>query len=162
MESYLLQEFLPLLASHCGVSLSHLGISGHSMGGHGALTLALKHPGLFRSVSAFAPIAAPMQCSWGQKAFTAYLGDDRSTWRKHDSCALINEGARAPHLLVDLGTRDEFLDLQLMPDKLSEACVKAGITLDLGFHEGYDHSYFFISTFIDKHLRYHARTLSTD
>jgi S-formylglutathione hydrolase len=129
------------------------------MGGHGALTLALANPGRFRSVSAFAPIVAPGQVPWGEKALGAYLGSDRAAWRGHDSVALIEDGARLPDLLVDVGEDDPFLDSQLRPDLLEAACAAAGIPLTLRRHAGYDHSYFFISTFMADHVRWHAERL---
>jgi len=129
------------------------------MGGHGALTVALNFPERFRSVSAFAPIVAPGQVPWGQKALGGYLGDDRSAWRKHDAVALIEDGARVPELLVDIGAADPFLPQELRPDLLDRACATAGIALTLRLQPGYDHSYYFISTFMDDHLRWHARRL---
>lgn len=129
------------------------------MGGHGALTFALRYPGLYASVSAFAPITAPCQSPWGQKAFTAYLGADRAAWRTHDACALIEDGARLPEILVDQGAADQFLDSQLKPELLRAVCAKAGIALDLRLREGYDHSYYFIASFMADHMRYHAQIL---
>ena len=134
---------------------------GHSMGGHGALTIALKNPSRFQSVSAFAPICAPMQCAWGQKAFEGYLGNDQSTWAQYDACALIKSGKRVTNILVDQGMDDQFLaEQQLLPEKLEQACGEAGIALTLNRREGYDHSYFFISSFIEEHLRYHYQQLN--
>jgi S-formylglutathione hydrolase len=135
------------------------GVMGHSMGGHGALTLALHNPGRFAAVSAFAPISSPTNCPWGEKALGGYLGPDRSAWRAHDSCALIDDGARVADLLVDQGTADTFLESQLKPHLLEEACRRAGIPLTLRRQEGYDHSYFFIATFVEDHLRWHAARL---
>src|SRR4030095_2999023 len=135
-------------------------ITGHSMGGHGALTVALRHPGRFRSVSAFAPIVAPSQVPWGQKALAGYLGEDRESWRKHDAVALIEDGARVDELLVDIGTADTFLDKELKPELLEQACRDSGIHLQLNMRDGYDHSYYFISTFMADHLRWHAERLS--
>ena len=129
------------------------------MGGHGALTLALRHPGRFRSVSAFAPIVSPMRCPWGEKALTAYLGPDRARWRGHDATALIEDGARVAGILVDQGMADQFLEGQLKPELLREACDRAGIPLTLRMQEGYDHSYYFISSFVADHLRWHAERL---
>ncbi|MCB1891199.1 MAG: S-formylglutathione hydrolase, partial [Rhodocyclaceae bacterium] len=127
----------------------------------GALTLALKNPQRFRSVSAFAPISSPMRCPWGEKALAGYLGDDRTTWRNYDTTALIeSRGWKGPPLLVDQGTKDQFLDTQLKPELLREACAKAGVALDLRLREGYDHSYFFIASFIEEHLRFHAQHLA--
>jgi S-formylglutathione hydrolase len=160
MESYIMRELPEIIARTLPADLARQGIMGHSMGGHGALTLALRHPGHFRSVSAFAPIASPMNCPWGKKALGGYLGSDRAAWRGHDSCALIDDGARLPQLLVDQGTADGFLASQLKPHLLEAACAKAGIPLTMRLQEGYDHSYFFISTFMEDHLRWHARALS--
>lgn len=139
------------------------GIFGHSMGGHGALTIGLKNPDRYRSISAFAPIVAPMQCPWGQKAFAAYLGDDHESWRNYDATALISEfGDRSayPAILIDQGLADDFLADQLMPEKFAAACETANQSLNLRQHAGYDHSYFFISSFIDDHIQHHAAILS--
>ena len=134
-------------------------ISGHSMGGHGALTIALRNPGRYRSVSAFSPIVAPSQVPWGEKALAAYLGDDRDAWRQHDACALIaGAGERLP-LLVDQGGADEFLDTQLRPQLLQAACEAAGHPLQLRIQPGYDHSYYFVSSFIGEHIAHHAAAL---
>jgi S-formylglutathione hydrolase len=159
MESYIIRELPEIVARALPVDPGRQGIMGHSMGGHGAVTLALRHPGRFASVSAFAPIASPMNCPWGQKALGGYLGPNPAAWRTHDSCALIEDGARLPALLVDQGTADGFLETQLKPQLLEAACAKAAIPLTLRWQEGYDHSYFFISTFVEDHLRWHARAL---
>jgi S-formylglutathione hydrolase len=159
MESWITQELPTLLAQHFGGALDRAALFGHSMGGHGALTLALRHPGLYRSVSAFAPIAAPMQCPWGVKAFTGYLGEDRSTWAAHDATELISAGGRLPPLLVDQGLADKFLAEQLHPDRFEAACRAAGQPLSLRRHAGYDHGYYFIASFIEEHLRFHAQAL---
>jgi S-formylglutathione hydrolase len=163
MESYLLRELLPLLGQHQPLDLQRLGIFGHSMGGHGALTLALRHPGVFRSVSAFAPIANPMQCAWGHKAFTGYLGSDTAAWAAHDASALMAAQTQAPYpqgILVDQGQADKFLiDHQLHPEAFEAACAQVGQPLTLRRHEGYDHGYYFIQSFMDEHLRHHARQL---
>jgi S-formylglutathione hydrolase len=159
MESYVTQELPELLAAHFPWRSDRLGVFGHSMGGHGALTLALRHPGAYRSVSAFAPVAAPMQCPWGVKAFTHYLGDDRSAWAAHDATELVKSGAKAPALLVDQGLADKFLDDQLMIDRFEAACLDAGQSLTLRRHAGYDHGYFFIASFVEDHLRFHADAL---
>jgi S-formylglutathione hydrolase len=135
------------------------GITGHSMGGHGALTIALRNPDRFRSVSAFAPIVAPSQVPWGQKAFGGYFGEDRELWKQHDAVALIEAGARLPGLLVDIGDADPFFEKELRPELLEEACADAGIALRLTRRSGYDHSYHFISTFMAGHLRWHAERL---
>ncbi len=160
MQSYIVDELPALVADHFPIDPGRQGISGHSMGGHGALTLALKHPGRFASVSAFAPIVAPRQVPWGRKAFTYYLGDDDAAWRAHDAVALIEEGARLPELLVDIGTADPFLEEQLRPELIEAACAEAGIPLELRRQPGYDHSYYFISTFMADHVRWHAARLS--
>ena len=133
---------------------------GHSMGGHGALTIALNHPGRYRSVSAFAPIVAPSQVPWGEKALSRYLGADRAAWRRHDAVALIEDGARVAEILVDQGMADTFLVEQLRPELLERACAEAGIALELRIQPGYDHSYYFISTFMADHLRWHAQRLN--
>ena len=160
MESYIMQELPDIIANLLPADMARQGIMGHSMGGHGALTLALRHASRFRSVSAFAPIASPMNCPWGEKALGGYLGADRAAWRRHDACALIDDGARVAELLVDQGTADGFLDSQLKPHLLEQACGRAGIPLRLRRQEGYDHSYFFIATFIEDHLRWHADRLA--
>ena len=160
MESYITQELPALLAQHFAVRAESTGICGHSMGGHGALTLALRHPGLYRSVSALAPIAAPTQCPWGVKAFTGYLGADRSTWAAHDATELVKAGARAPHLLIDQGKADKFLAEQLHPHLFEAACAAAGQPLKLRRHAGYDHGYYFIASVIEDHLRHHAAALN--
>ena len=158
--SYVTQELPDLVASEFPVDMERQGITGHSMGGHGALTVALNHPQRFRSVSAFAPIVAPSQVPWGQKALGGYLGEDREAWRRHDAAALIEDGARVSELLVDVGTADPFLDKELKPELLRQACESAGIGLQLNLREGYDHSYYFISTFMADHLRWHAERLA--
>jgi S-formylglutathione hydrolase len=162
MERYVTQELLPVVASSFAVDLSRVGISGHSMGGHGALTLALRHPSLFTSVSAFSPISSPLRCPWGEKAFTHYLGEDRSLWQAHDASWLIEQGTARGHydnILVDQGLADSFLEGQLKPELLEAACIQAGQPLTLRRQAGYDHSYFFISTFIADHLQWHADRL---
>jgi S-formylglutathione hydrolase len=159
MYSYVAEELPALIAMHFPADLDRQGIAGHSMGGHGALTLALRNPGRYRSVSAFAPIVAPSQVPWGEKALGRYLGSDRAAWRKHDAVALIEDGARVPDLLVDQGGADSFLAEQLRPDLLEAACAAAAIPLTLRRQPGYDHSYYFISTFIEDHLRWHADRL---
>ena len=159
MESYVTRELPEVLAANFPWRRDSLGLFGHSMGGHGALTLALRHPGAYRSVSAFAPVAAPMQCPWGVKAFTHYLGDDRAAWSAHDATELVKSGARAPALLVDQGLADKFLVEQLHVDRFEAACRAAGQSLTLRRHDGYDHGYFFIASFIEDHLRFHADAL---
>jgi S-formylglutathione hydrolase len=129
------------------------------MGGHGALTIALRNPGRFQSVSAFAPIVSPIHCPWGQKALGGYLGPDKAAWREYDACALIEDGARLPDLLVDQGTADNFIDEQLKPQLLQDACDSAGISATIRMQPGYDHSYYFISTFLADHIAWHAERL---
>jgi S-formylglutathione hydrolase len=160
MWTYVTEELPALVAAEFPVDMARQGITGHSMGGHGALTVALRNPGRFRSVSAFAPIVAPSQVPWGQKALGGYLGEDREAWRRHDAVALIEDGARVDELLVDVGTADPFLEKELKPELLQQACADAGIRLELTMREGYDHSYYFISTFMADHLRWHAERLS--
>jgi S-formylglutathione hydrolase len=159
MRSYVEVELPRLIGQNFPADTQRQGIFGHSMGGHGALTIALRNPAAYRSVSAFAPIVSPMNCPWGGKALDGYLGDDRSRWREYDACALIEDGARVPELLVDQGSADAFLDEQLKPELLEAACAEAGILLTLRKQHGYDHSYFFIASFIDDHLRWHAERL---
>jgi S-formylglutathione hydrolase len=159
MESYIVQELPELVAANFPVDMDRQGVTGHSMGGHGALTLALNYPGRWKSVSAFAPIASPTRCPWGEKALAGYLGEDRQVWRRHDATALIEDGARLPDLLIDQGGGDSFLETQLKPELLEAACAKAGIPLTLRMQPGYDHSYYFISTFMADHLAWHAERL---
>lgn len=161
MRQYIETELPALIGEHFPMAdLSRQGITGHSMGGHGALTIALRNPDRFRSVSAFAPIVAPIDCPWGQKAFEGYLGDDQTAWRAYDACALIEDGARLPDLLVDQGDADSFLDEQLKTPLLAGACAAAGIPLTLRMQPGYDHSYFFIATFMPDHIAWHAERLA--
>jgi S-formylglutathione hydrolase len=160
MWSYVTEELPKLVESEFPVDLDRQGITGHSMGGHGALTIALASPDRFRSVSAFAPIVAPSQVPWGQKALAGYLGDDHASWRRHDAVALIEHGARVDEVLVDIGTADPFLEQELRPELLEQACAEAGIALTLNRREGYDHSYYFISSFMADHLRWHADRLN--
>jgi S-formylglutathione hydrolase len=159
MRSYIERELPELIGEHLPADMGRQGITGHSMGGHGALTIGLRNPNRFKAVSAFAPIASPMNCPWGEKALGNYIGADRSAWREYDACALIENGARLPDILVDQGMADGFLENQLKPQLLEEACAKAGQPLTLRRQEGYDHSYFFIATFIEDHLRWHAQRL---
>jgi S-formylglutathione hydrolase len=159
MYSYMADELPKLIEREFPADMSRQAITGHSMGGHGALTVALKNPGRFRSVSAFAPIVAPSQVPWGEKAFGFYLGSDRWAWRAHDAVALIEDGAHVSELLVDQGTSDTFLQRELKPELLTRACAEARIDLTLRMQEGYDHSYHFISTFMEDHLRWHAERL---
>ncbi|WP_343610011.1 S-formylglutathione hydrolase [Novosphingobium sp.] len=162
MRAYIEQELPAILAENFPVDLSRQGITGHSMGGHGALTIGLRNPETFRSVSAFAPIVAPLQCPWGDKALTAYLGPDRAAWRPYDAVALIEDGARLPALLVDQGEADNFLESQLKTHLLEQACAAAGIPATIRMQPGYDHSYYFISSFMDDHIDWHAARLKAD
>jgi S-formylglutathione hydrolase len=162
MYSWITQELRALVERHFPVDARRQGIFGHSMGGHGALTIALRNPDRYRSISAFAPISAPMQCPWGQKAFAGYLGADCESWRAYDASELLRALPTVtgrPPLLVDQGTADPFLEQQLMPERLEQACRDAGYPLTLRRQAGYDHGYYFIATFIDDHLRHHARAL---
>jgi S-formylglutathione hydrolase len=160
MRSYVEKELPALIAAEFPtLDLERQGISGHSMGGHGALTVSLRNPGRFRSTSAFAPIVSPMSCPWGEKALGGYIGDDRQAWREYDAVALIEDGARLPELLVHQGAADQFLDEQLKTHLLDEACRKADIPATIRLQEGYDHSYFFVSSFIDDHVAWHAERL---
>jgi S-formylglutathione hydrolase len=159
MRDYVEQELPVIIAENFPADMSAQAITGHSMGGHGALTIALRNPDRFKSVSAFAPIVSPLNCPWGHKALGGYLGEDQATWREYDACALIEDGARVPDLLVDQGTADNFLNEQLKPELLEAACAKAGQPLTLRMQPGYDHSYYFISTFLAEHLAWHAERL---
>ena len=159
MEDYVVDELPALIEQHFPASAAR-GIFGHSMGGHGALTLALRHPGKYRSVSAFSPIVAPSQVPWGQKALKAYLGDDLAAWQAHDAVALIASVTERLPLLVDQGDADEFLAEHLKPELLQAACDKAGHPLTLRMQPGYDHSYYFIATFMGDHVAHHAKALS--
>lgn len=159
METYVVDELSALVAANFPVDPDRQGVMGHSMGGHGAMTLALRHPGRWRSVSAFSPIAAPSQVPWGRKAFAGYLGEDETRWRAHDAVSLIADGRRLPDLLVDVGTADPFLERELKPELLEAACAAGGQPLTLRRQPGYDHSYYFVSTFMDEHLRWHAARL---
>ncbi|MEE4207047.1 MAG: S-formylglutathione hydrolase [Erythrobacter sp.] len=159
MRSYLERELPELIAENFPADMERQSITGHSMGGHGALTMALRDPARFRSVSAFSPIVAPSQVPWGQKAFPRYLGEDRAAWRACDAVALIEDGERLDHLLVDQGTADNFLEEQLKTHLLAEACAAAGIPATIRMQEGYDHSYFFVSTFMAEHVAWHAERM---
>jgi S-formylglutathione hydrolase len=158
METYVVDELPAWIEAHFPATAQR-GISGHSMGGHGALTLALRHPGRYASVSAFSPIVAPSQVPWGHKAFTAYLGADRSTWAAHDAVALIANASERLPLLVDQGEADDFLATQLRPELLQAACTAAGHPLTLRRHSGYDHSYYFVASFMGEHVAWHAQAL---
>ena len=163
MESWLLRELLPLVTDAFAFDPRRLGLFGHSMGGHGALTLALRHPGRFASVSAFAPIAAPTRCPWGRKAFSGYLGADETRWREHDASELMAAQSTAPYprgLLVDQGLADRFLAEQLCPEVFEDACRAVGQPLTLRRHAGYDHGYYFIASFVEDHLRFHHGMLA--
>ena len=159
MWSYVTDELPKLVGDEFPVDMKRQAITGHSMGGHGALTVALNFPDRFRSVSAFAPIVAPSQVPWGEKALSRYLGDDRARWRKHDAVALIEDGARLSELLVDVGDADPFIENELRPELLERACAEVRIALTLRRQPGYDHSYYFISTFMAEHLRWHSERL---
>lgn len=159
MRDYIEAELPALIADHFPADMDRQGITGHSMGGHGALTIALRNPGRFRSVSAFSPIVSPMNCPWGHKALSGYLGEDRTDWADYDACALIDNGARLPDLLVDQGDADTFLEGQLKTHLLREACDRAGQPATIRMQPGYDHSYYFISTFMADHVGWHATRL---
>ncbi len=165
MYSYITHELSRLIADHFPADTNRQGIFGHSMGGHGALTIGLKNPALYKSISAFAPICSPLNCPWGEKAFSGYLGTKQETWRSYDATALIEglskeEAHKRPALLVDQGMDDQFLEQQLHPHLLENACSSVGLALTLRSHAGYDHGYYFISTFMEDHLRHHAAALS--
>ena len=161
MESYVVEELYDLVIQQFAVQAERIGIFGHSMGGHGALTLALKHPEKFKSVSAFAPICAPSQCPWGEKAFSNYLGSDQAEWLKHDASALVQtKTAHFADILIDQGLSDQFYS-QLNPALFQQACQAAGQPLTLREHAGYDHGYYFIQSFIDDHLQFHAVQLES-
>jgi S-formylglutathione hydrolase len=159
MESWLTAELPAVVADRFPVDLGRQSVAGHSMGGHGALTLALRHPGRFRAVSAFSPICSPTRCPWGEKALGAYLGPDRSAWAGHDASLLVADAPPGLELLVDQGLADEFLNVQLKPALLVAACAGAGVSLDLRERAGYDHSYYYIASFIGEHLDWHAERL---
>ncbi len=159
MRDYIEQELPAIVAANFPVDMARQGITGHSMGGHGALTIGLRNPARFRSVSAFAPIASPLACPWGDKALGGYLGPDRAAWRNYDACALIEDGARLPALLVDQGAADGFLAEQLKTELLVAACDRAGMAATIRMQPGYDHSYYFISTFMAEHVAWHGELL---
>jgi len=163
MEDYVVNELRRIVVQQFGADVNRLGLFGHSMGGHGALTLALRHPGLFKSLSAFAPICAPTQCPWGTKAFSHYLGSDTSTWQGYDACSLIGSATRVHYpqgILVDQGLADKFLAEQLKPELLEQACAAAGQPLNLRRHADFDHGYYFVQTFMEDHLRFHHAQLA--
>jgi S-formylglutathione hydrolase len=162
MSSYVSQELRKLVEAKFPADPARTGIFGHSMGGHGALIIALRNPDVYKSISAFAPIAAPKQCPWGQKAFTGYLGTDQSKWNAYDATELVaavKDAPSRPHILIDQGLADQFLEKQLHPHLFAEACRKVGYPLTLRRQEGYDHSYYFMSTFMEDHLRHHSKIL---
>jgi S-formylglutathione hydrolase len=161
METYITQDLIEVIEANFPSDPQRRGILGHSMGGHGALTLAMNHPHLYKSVSAFSPISSPSRAPWGQKAFAAYLGNDHDAWELHDAAILMAKGLAAPFddILIDQGLSDPFLETQLMPDLLEQAAVTAGQKLTMRYHEGYDHSYYFIQSFIDDHIAFHGERL---
>lgn len=160
MYSYITQELQDFVSENFPADRTRQGITGHSMGGHGALTIGLKNPNVYRSISAFAPICAPTKCPWGQKALRGYLGDDDSAWAQYDAVELIRKGCRSSEILVDQGEADNFMQEQLKPELLSSACVETGQDLQLRMQPGYDHSYFFIASFIEDHITFHASKLA--
>ena len=160
MYDYVTKELPDVLAgSDLPLDTNNCSIMGHSMGGHGALTIALKNPGKYKAVSAFAPICSPINCPWGEKALGNYLGDDKTAWEDYDSCALIGKAQEKLHILIDQGQDDDFLRGQLKPVMLQQACQEAEHPLTLRFHAGYDHSYFFMASFIEDHINHHAAAL---
>jgi S-formylglutathione hydrolase len=162
MESWIVGELLPLLGQELPIDIARMGLSGHSMGGHGALTLALRHPGLFKSLSAFAPICSPTRCSWGRKAFGGYLGDNPLQWAAHDASLMMQKRSAPPYpqgILIDQGLADQFLAEQLHPEMLEAACRAIGQPLTLRRHPGYDHGYYFIASFVADHVEHHAQAL---
>ncbi len=159
MRDYIEKELPDLVAANFPIDLNRQGIMGHSMGGHGALTIGLRNPEVYKVISAFSPIVSPLNCPWGEKALTGYIGDDRQAWREYDACALIEDGARVPDILVDQGEADNFLKEQLKPELLETASKQANQPLTLRMQRGYDHSYYFISSFMEDHLRWHSEHL---
>lgn len=160
MDQYIVDELSTLIADHFPADMTKQGVFGHSMGGHGALTLHLKHPQVYRTISAFAPITSPMNVPWGEKAFSHYLGPDRASWAEYDATELVKRKPSQANILVDTGTADPFLDEQLQPQSFIAVCKEVGQPLDYRMREGYDHSYYFIATFIEQHLRHHAAGLA--
>ncbi len=160
MDAYVRDELSALIGEAFNADLERQAIMGHSMGGHGALTLHLKNPGLYASVSAFSPIVAPSEVPWGRKAFGAYLGDDEAAWAEYDACALVRRQPSTAHILIDQGEADDFLNTQLRPELFEAACAEAGQAVTVRRHAGYDHSYWFISTFAEDHMRWHAKALN--
>jgi len=159
MRSYIEKELPELIAANFPVDMEKQGITGHSMGGHGALTIGLRNPDVYKSISAFSPIVSPLNCPWGEKALTGYIGDNRKVWREYDACALIEDGARAADILIEQGEADNFLNNQLKPELFEKTCAEAGQKLKLRRHAGYDHSYYFISTFMADHIAWHGSKL---
>ena len=159
MYNYVVEELVELIQNHFPVDENRIGLSGHSMGGHGALTIAIKNPEIFKSVSAFSPICNPVKIPWGQKAFTKYLGKDESSWDDYDSCRLIQKHGWQKEILIDQGEDDEFLADQLKPESFAKACEKKNVSLTLRMQPGFDHSYFFIATFIQDHIDWHSQKL---
>jgi S-formylglutathione hydrolase len=160
MYSYVTEELPDLVRESFPVDLERQGIFGHSMGGHGALVVAFRNPDRYRSVSAFSPIVAPTRCPWGEKAFTGYLGRDRESWCRYDACELVAESGWRRSVLVDQGLADDFLEVQLTPDRLSDACKAANVPLELRLQDGYDHSHYFIASFMSDHIAHHAQAIS--
>lgn len=161
MRDYIETELPALIAKEFPqADMSRQGITGHSMGGHGALTIGLRNPDIFKSISAFSPIVSPMNCPWGEKALSGYLGDDRAAWLEYDACALIEDGARAEHILIDQGTADDFLEGQLKTHLLKEVCAASGQLARIRMQAGYDHSYYFISSFLPDHIAWHSEVLN--
>lgn len=156
MYSYITEELPLLVFQHFPANRNAQGITGHSMGGHGALVIGLKNPQTYKSISAFSPICSPINCPWGQKALSAYLGDDRDSWQQYDAVSLIQQGRRSGEILVDQGDADDFLQNQLKPEQLKQVCERTGQSLNLRMQSGYDHSYFFVASFIEDHIRFHA------
>ncbi len=160
MYDYIVNEIPEILESYFNADMSRVAISGHSMGGHGALVIGLRNPDIFRSISAFSPICAPMQCPWGQKAFTNYLGEDTETWKEYDASELVNNAEVKSEILIDQGTGDKFLEEQLKPEIFEQKCREAGYPLKLRMQTGYDHSYYFVSSFIKDHIEFHIKNLN--
>jgi len=162
MYTYITKELPGIIGGSFNADMTRQGICGHSMGGHGALTIGLKNPGKYKSISAFSPIVSPVNCPWGQKALGGYLGPDKKVWENHDTCALVGKASEKLHLLVDQGTGDDFLEKELKPELLEKACKKADHPLTLRMQKGYDHSYFFIATFMRDHMKWHAKAFGQD
>ena len=162
MYSYVVHELPSLIAQHFPVQPEQQGIFGHSMGGHGAIVCAIRNPQQYKSVSAFAPIAAPIRCPWGEKAFSRYLGKEKESWRAYDASELVRQLGYHSSILIDQGTADKFLKEQLLPQVFEQACAAVNQPLNLRYHEGYDHSYYFIASFIEDHIRHHANSLGAN